>query len=163
MQILHTQRLNVPRTTAQTFGSTVTSVGASGTQGPTKQDWANPPKSELIEFDGVGIKGGWEDGLQINVKQPASVDQFGVSQAPTSGVLTWDDSPYHNPLPISLFTIYERYPAIYATNNLPVAIIPAFRWTGWRYQLARMSPADFKAYEDSGGAHSIVTIGGFQS
>lgn len=149
------------------------SVSASSTSSLQNESDLNPPKSELLEVTGMGVRGGYgpDNDVQAEVFLPRSTRKYGTSRNATGGFITSQDSPWANPMAQNLFIVYERFPAVQFTNNHYQSITPELRWEGIRYLVEGLSDEEIDrietSHEDGNGLRPIpfttVTIGGFRS
>lgn len=133
-----------------------------GTRGPNEVSEVNPPKSELIEITGVGLDTGGNY-LRVTLRQPSSVIQLGTSRAPTSGIITSEDSPRNSPLPISFFIMYERAIATEFLNNHDQALRPTLRYEGVRYEIEYFTAEEIQRVKQAGTKIYTIGISGFRS
>jgi hypothetical protein len=84
----------------------------------------NPPSSEIIQVYKITKNAN----IQINLKQPATVNRFGTNRSPEGGPIPTDEL-------IDLWILKNYPPQVKLSNNTGVSITPTLKWHGWRYQV----------------------------
>ena len=128
--------------------SSATSANTTGSFGEVTN--LNPPNDQIYIVDGICVDGN----VKLYVKQPASINRFGVERAPESTYFTDRESGVVSPFPIEMSIIENYPPSIKIMNHTNKSITLNTIWYGRKLQIQEIG--------EKPSAYTPFVIGGIK-